>query len=626
MRNPDINAMNKSAPFGLRLACALWMLWILLFGSTVAQAQFTFATNNGALTLTSYTGSGRTVTIPGLTNGLPVVAIGEKAFLDCAGLVSITIPNSITNFGVSAFDGCTNLLAVFFQGNSPENSPLIGAAAGVFSDDPNVTLYYLQGTTGWEGAYNGLPEVQWNPDVLNELIYSTNDDVITITGYSGAGGAIAIPSVINSLPVGCIAGNAFFNCASLTGITFPNTLTNLGDLAFADCTALTGVVLPNLVLGNDVFSNCVALTNVVFAVSVTNISGAEFFGCAALASVIVPTNVATIGDSAFQNCYNLDAVYFQGNAPAADLTVFSGDDLETNFYFPRNSGWSQTFAGRPALPILFACATNNGAITIKTYLGIEGEATVPGFLNGLPVAAVANFAFDSWEPLTNVVVGSNVTSIAGQAFVGCTNLLEINVDPDNSAYSSVDGVLFDKNQDAILYYPGGRPGSYTLPQGVTTISTYAFQESYGLSSLIVPASVTNIGTVAFNLDPELTAIYFEGDAPGFDWEAFYYVGSTVTEFYLPGMTGWDTDPGGLPIALWLPRVQTTDSSFGVQANQFGFNISWAGGQTVVVEACTNIFNPVWQPVQTNTLAGNSVYFSDPQWTNFPNRFYQIVSP
>ena len=74
-------------------------------------------------------------------------------------------------------------------------------------------------------------------------------------------------------------------------------------------------------------------------------------------------------------------------------------------------------------------------------------------------------------------------------------------------------------------------------------------------------------------------------------------------------------------------MQTGDAGFGVQTNQFGFNINWAGGETVVVEACADLANPVWTPLSTNTIAGTlgsgSIHFSDPQWTNYPGRFYRI---
>jgi hypothetical protein len=73
-------------------------------------------------------------------------------------------------------------------------------------------------------------------------------------------------------------------------------------------------------------------------------------------------------------------------------------------------------------------------------------------------------------------------------------------------------------------------------------------------------------------------------------------------------------------------VQTRDGSFGVRTNQFGFNINWASGQTIVVEASEDLANHSWSPVATNILTGGSAYFGDPQWTNYPARFYRIRSP
>jgi hypothetical protein len=64
----------------------------------------------------------------------------------------------------------------------------------------------------------------------------------------------------------------------------------------------------------------------------------------------------------------------------------------------------------------------------------------------------------------------------------------------------------------------------------------------------------------------------------------------------------------------------------VTSNRFGFIISWATNTSVVEEACTNLANPTWSPVGTNALTGGSAYFSDPQWTNYPGRFYRLRSP
>jgi hypothetical protein len=59
---------------------------------------------------------------------------------------------------------------------------------------------------------------------------------------------------------------------------------------------------------------------------------------------------------------------------------------------------------------------------------------------------------------------------------------------------------------------------------------------------------------------------------------------------------------------------------------FRFNITWASGMVIVVDACTNLANPTWSPLQTNTLIGGSLYFSDPEWTNYPGRFCRLRSP
>jgi hypothetical protein len=99
-----------------------------------------------------------------------------------------------------------------------------------------------------------------------------------------------------------------------------------------------------------------------------------------------------------------------------------------------------------------------------------------------------------------------------------------------------------------------------------------------------------------------------------------------TVFYLHGKTGWGPTFGGRPTALWEPLAQTKDASFGVRTTQFGFNINWASSQTVVVEASTNLANPIWSPVSTNTFTSDVSFFSDPQWTNYPGRFYRLRSP
>jgi hypothetical protein len=78
----------------------------------VARAQFSYATNNGTITITKYTGSGGVVTIPRIISGLPVASIWESAFRRCSSLTNLTIPESVGNIGRSAFYGCSNLTSL----------------------------------------------------------------------------------------------------------------------------------------------------------------------------------------------------------------------------------------------------------------------------------------------------------------------------------------------------------------------------------------------------------------------------------------------------------------------------------------------------------------------------------
>lgn len=95
--------------------------------------------------------------------------------------------------------------------------------------------------------------------------------------------------------------------------------------------------------------------------------------------------------------------------------------------------------------------------------------------------------------------------------------------------------------------------------------------------------------------------------------------------FVSGGSSWFVElTTGLPTSA--PTIVRNDASFGLRSNRFGFNVRSISVQTLVVEACTSLSNPVWLPLQTNTLTDGSAYFSDPQWTNHPGRFYRVRTP
>jgi hypothetical protein len=554
-------------------------LLLLLMLPAVVQAQFNYTNTNGTITITKYTGSGGAVTIPSTIDGLPVTSIGSHAFASnssltsvtipnsvtsirdlafalctslasvtignsvtnigvaafthCTSLASVTIPNSVTSIGDYAFDSCTSLTSVYFQGNAPS------AEASVFTGDNNATVYYLPGTTGWGTTFAGRPAVLWNPPGQS-YTYTTSNGAITITGYTGpAWGALTIPSTINGLPVTSIGDWAFSGCTNLTRVTIPNSVIRLGDGAFNYCTGLTNVAIPS---------------------SVTNIGFAAFDSCSGLSSVTIGNGVTSIGQKAFAYCPSLTSVYFQGNAPNADSSVFTGDNNATVYYLPGTTGWGTTFAGRPAVlwnPLVqgYTYTTTNGAVTITGYTGPGGPVTIPSLVNGLPVTSIGGRAFEScsgltsvtipnsvtsigdWAfqnclALTSVTIGNSVDSIGDWAFLGCTSLTAITVDALNSSYSSAAGVLFNKSQTTLVQCPGGEAGSYTIPNSVTSIGDQAFYYCASLTSVTIPNSVTSIGDDAFSFCSSLTSVTIPDSVTSIGDDAFSFC-SSLTSVTIP---------------------------------------------------------------------------------------------
>ncbi len=202
----------------------------------------------------------------------------------------------------------------------------------------------------------------------------------------------------------------------------------------------------------------------------------------------------------------------------------------------------------PAAQAQFNFTTNNGAITITGYTGSGGDVTIPDTINGLPVMSIGIEAF-AGSTLTKATIPESVTNLTPWyygigAFDGCTNLTAINVVAANQAYSSVNGVLFDKSQTKLMLYPPVLTGRYTIPPGVTSIGNDAFK-GCSLTEVRIPASLSYIGVAAFAYAPNLTKVFCEGNAPSAVDRAFFLaITRTIRQFVLPET---QDDPG-----LFLP--------------------------------------------------------------------------
>ena len=108
-------------------------------------------------------------------------------------------------------------------------------------------------------------------------------------------------------------------------------------------------------------------------------------------------------------------------------------------------------------------------------------------------------------------IPENVTEIEDIAFYSCCGLTEIHVSPDNRAYASELGVVFNKDKTILVRCPRGKVGSYTIPDSVIKIEALAFDGCAGLASITIPNSVTEISTCAFDDCKRLIEIKVSSD-------------------------------------------------------------------------------------------------------------------
>ena len=163
---------------------------------------------------------------------------------------------------------------------------------------------------------------------------------------------------------------------------------------------------------------------------------------------------------------------------------------------------------------------DDGTVEISKYIGSDKEITIPDTIDGKKVTSIGNYVFENCIGLESITIPENITNIEHMAFYYCTNLESINVDVNNNIYSSIDGVLFNKEQDKILFFPYNKSDSYEIPDSITSIGDMAFFGCYNLTNIIIPDSVTSIGNWAFKSCSSLTNITIPNSVTSIGERAF----------------------------------------------------------------------------------------------------------
>ncbi len=233
-----------------------------------------------------------------------VTEIGDYAFLDCTGLTSVTLPNSITEIGWGTFTDCTSLASIHI----PDSVTAIGNEA--FAYCTRLALVTIPDSVTTIGAmaffntgyYNN--SANWENGVLyigNHLIEAKEDE---------------LPAAYSIRPgTKTIADSAFWDCARLTSVDIPDSVTYIGMNAFEDCVELTSVIIGDSVttIGASAFLGCARLTSIDIPNSVTVIGSFAFIDCTGLTSVIIPDNEILIGYDAFSGCKDLTIYGYAGS-------------------------------------------------------------------------------------------------------------------------------------------------------------------------------------------------------------------------------------------------------------------------------------------------------------------------
>jgi hypothetical protein len=262
----------------------------------------------------------------------------------------------------------------------------------------------------------------------------------------------------------------------------------------------------------------------------------------------------------------------------------------------------------------FTYTTNDGAITITGYTGTGGVVTIPSTTNGLPVTGIGDWAFESCTNVVGLAAPNSITNMGTGAFWGCTSLTGATL--GNSLTSIGDFAFADCFSLAGI----------TIPTSITSIGFGAFDFCGSLTNVTIPSGVASIGGDAFYGCASLTSVFFKGNAPSASNATVFAEADNAVVYYLSGTTNWGVTFGGAPALLWNPQAEANPATFGVRTNRFGFNITGTTNIPIVVEASANLTSASWTTLLNCTLTNGSIYFSDPEWTNYRARSYRIRSP
>ena len=454
-------------------------------------------TIGNGVTSIGYGAFGGCTSLTSVTIGNGVTSIGDDAFDSCFSLTSVTIPSSVTSIGEDAFEYCISLTSVTI----PNSVTSIGDGAFLGCDSlTSVTIG--DGVTSIGGAaFDYCSKLQFN--VAGNAKYLGNAANPYLVLFEATSTSIASCDIQPGCKV--IAGDAFFECTSLTSVTIPNSVTSIGDDAFCGCDSLASVTIPNSVtsIGSGVFCDCDSLTSVTIPSSVTSIGAYAFDDCDSLTSVTIPDSVTSIGDKAFYSCDSLTSVTFSGNAPTeVGSNVFKNCASGFTIHAPKNNSTWTTGA-----------AYNAQAHTWNGYPIVFGDTTTPITTTGFRMG-VDSLGFNN----DGVGYGDNAYYINLQNYARLMSLanpiekltIDCSILNDGVFSTNFGGECFGATSVMALLYEGslqaskyGASNTFRLPRPADSEKTASLIYYYQLLQFMHSFKSEDKGKTQFTMGKEL---------------------------------------------------------------------------------------------------------------------------
>lgn len=421
----------------------------------------------------------QSITIPA-----SVVHVGDNAFTGCSGMTTAVIAIGVQSMGSMAFSSCNRLTSI----SIPYTMTSIGDRAFAYSY--NITNIYVTANNPVYSAWNG---VLYNKD-RTELICCPN----------GKRGALTMPDTVKR-----IGDYAFYACQYLTSVTMASSVTSIGKDAFYSCGGLGNVTIPMGVTHIEpyAFRSCGSLTGVTIQDGVTSIGERAFSGCYGLKNIVMGKNVANIGVCAFGECQRLESITVSEENPflcSVDGVLYTKDKTEIIKCPAKKTG---VFAIPDGITTVGAYAFEG----CENFTQIEIPSTVTHIATRaffecekienicIPdsVVWIGDDAIELCSAIKSVQIGTGVTHIGRNNFSACGAIESFTVAEENKAYSSEDGVLYDKEKTKLIRCPAMKEGAFYVPDSVLTIGRYAFYHCRLLTEVTFGRSLQCIEEYAF---------------------------------------------------------------------------------------------------------------------------------